>query len=536
MHYGYLIIANEPFKLLTGALAFVILWVYYKKYYKEIKRCYKNRNIFRFFENHPDIFIISLILLIFWPYFRINVFFISFYIIFKILWGYFIKFKIVDFLNDYPYLFLIFTFIIVIIIGSYLLTLPIMSKSGHINFIDALFTATSATCVTGLIVVDTAIFFTFWGKLLIIILIQIGGLGFMTISTFLLLALGRKLSIKDIGLLSEIYNIENLRGIYFIFKKIILYTFFFESLGAIVLYIRSFSYSQIHDKIFFAIFHSVSAFCNAGFALQSDSLVSFGTDVVVNITIMFLIITGGIGFTVIGNLFDFSLNKNRISEHSKLVLITTAILIAIGSILFFFTEFDSSLKDLEFGDKIMASIFQSVTLRTAGFNTVDFSLLSPLIKFIMLFFMFIGGGSSSTAGGIKITTVVVIVLYVFSILRNRMNVTIFKKEINKAIIDKSIAILVLSLFIIFISFSGLLFFEDISNLKFEDLLFETFSAFGTVGLSCGITPYLNTIGKVIIILLMFIGRVGPLSFAFVIRKKNSREFNISYPTANILIG
>lgn len=434
-----------------------------------------------------------------------------------------------------------YAFLGIILLGTILLTLPAATQDGEgASFLTALFTATSATCVTGLIVVDTGTFFSTFGQIVIVGLIQIGGLGIMTLSTSLALIFGRRFGIREQATLQDMFDIPDAHTL----KKIIIYvlklTFWVELAGAIILYFKfSDQYQTFYRTLFSAIFHSVSAFCNAGFSLFPDSLVRFQTDWILNFTIAGLIIIGGIGFTVVANVVDPQNFKHslryffhHLTLHTKIVLIATFLLICGGTIIIFFFEFDNALLELPVRYKLLAAFFQSVTLRTAGFNTIDFSYLRNITIFMMLIWMFIGAAPGSTGGGIKVSTFGVTALTLKTILSGRREVEAFQRMIPQNFVYKSIAIIMISILLLSFGF-GLLTVSE--NRDFASLVFESTSAFGTVGLSLGITSQLSHYGQIIIIFLMYVGRIGPLTLAYAIGEKNQR-LNVKYPNGRIMVG
>ena len=434
---------------------------------------------------------------------------------------------------------LLISFFCVIVIGAILLMMPAATVDEHgANVIDAFFTATSATCVTGLIVQDTGSFFSHFGQTVILILIQIGGLGIMTLSTLYAIIIGRRL---------DLHEEENIRGIldqssstqmYKLIIQIIKITLVFEFAGFVLLYLRWMPSMGSPEALRHSLFHSVSAFCNAGFSLNSANLVGYVHDSYVNIVIMFLIVFGGFGFVVlddlvknIRNLNPFSSRYSRLSVHTRLVLTTSSFLIIIGTLFVFFFEFDNTLLDLSTMDKLIASVFQSVTCRTTGFNTIDTGALRDITLYICMILMFIGASPSSTGGGIKTTTFAVLILAVRSMLTSREKVEIYSRTIPHQIVYKSIAIVLFSSSF-FVIFSILLLATQKGG--FIDILFETVSALGTVGFSTGVTGTLNTFGKAVITVLMYVGRVGPLTVALAIGE--AKRVNIEYPTTRIAVG
>ncbi|WP_434813800.1 TrkH family potassium uptake protein [Bacillus halotolerans] len=422
-------------------------------------------------------------------------------------------------------------FFLTIIIGSLLLKLPI-STAKPLSWIDALFTAASATTVTGLAVVDTGTEFTVFGQTVIMGLIQVGGLGFMTFAVLIVMILGKKIGLKERMLVREALNQPTIGGVIGLVKVLFLFSISIELIAALILSIRLVPQYGWASGLFASVFHAISAFNNAGFSLWPDNLMSYVGDPAVNLVITFLFITGGIGFTV---LFDILKNRRfkAFSLHTKLMLAGTFILNIAATLIIFILEYSNpgTLGSLHLPDKLWASYFQAVTPRTAGFNSVDFgSMREGTIVFVLLL-MFIGAGSASTASGIKLTTFLVILMSVIAYLRGHKETVIFRRTIKYPIIIKALAVSVISLFIVFIGIFALTITEQAS---FIQVVFETFSAFGTVGLTMGLTPELTTAGKCIIIALMFIGRIGPLTFVFSFAK--TEKSNIRYPDGEVFTG
>ncbi|KUO68733.1 MAG: ATP synthase subunit J [Clostridia bacterium BRH_c25] len=436
---------------------------------------------------------------------------------------------------------IVIVFAAIIIMGSILLNLPVSSKDGQsIGFINALFTATSAVCVTGLVVVDTYTHWTVFGQIVILLLIQIGGLGFMTLATLFSLALGRRISFKERLLIAESLNQFSPQGMVKLIKDIMLGTLIFEGLGAIILSIRFAGQFGIRNGIFKGIFHSVSAFCNAGFDLmgekgQFSSLTAYAEDPVVSLTVITLVIIGGLGFAVWEDVYK-TRNFSELRLHTKLVLTVTSILLISGFIFFLTMEYSNvkTLQPLSFKGKILASMFQSVTPRTAGFNTLPTGDLTNASKLMTMVLMFIGGSPGSTAGGIKTSTAGVLLFSVISVLRGCNDVNMFRKRLETEVVFRAMAIVILSLIVIIgttivLSISG--------QAALLEYLFESISAFGTVGLSLGVTTTLGSVGKAALIITMFLGRVGVLTMgmAITVRMQKS-EVKLKYPEAKVLVG
>ncbi|WP_250278673.1 TrkH family potassium uptake protein [[Clostridium] colinum] len=464
------------------------------------------------------------------------------------------NFKLKGFFRFGPSHIIVFSFFIVMIIGAMLLSLPIASKNGEsISFIDAMFTATSAVCVTGLVVVNTFNYWTLFGKIVILILIQIGGLGFMSLFTIILVVLGKKITLRGRILIQESFNLSTFKGMVMFLKKIIKVTFLIEGIGALILSIKFIPEYGFIKGIFKGIFHSISAFCNAGFDILGDnSLVPYKTDYVINITIMLLIILGGLGFTVlldIGKWIKYKIAKLKkksvelfvMSVHSKITITMTVILIILGAILTFVIEYNNpkTLLNIRIDEKILASTFQSVTLRTAGFDAIGQVDLNYGSKFLAIILMAIGGSPGGTAGGIKTVTIGVMVLAVISVIKGKDCITAFKKTISISTMQKALSIIMMMMTLIFIATIILTITEKGIGTKFEfiDILYEVVSALGTVGLSTGVTSSLSFIGKIVIILCMFIGRLGPITIilALSFRKPNKKNV-IHYPEEKIIVG
>ncbi len=431
---------------------------------------------------------------------------------------------------------LVSSFIIIISIGTFFLSLPVaVMPAERISVLTALFTATSAVSVTGLSVVDVSKTFSPFGKAVILILIQLGGLGIMTFSSILMMAIGKKITYHERKILKEDVNWENTGDVLKFIRKLIRIVVSIELVGVVFLTIGFLKEMPLKRAFYFGVFHSVSAFCNAGFSLFSDSLVGFKGNYLINLTISLLIIFGGIGFSVINSSLSFFKTKVvRFNLTSKLAIIISVFLTIFGMIAFFLMEHGNAetIGALKFHEKVLASFFQSVTTRTAGFNTVAVEKLEPATVFIFLLLMFIGASPGSTGGGIKTTTFGVIIFYVVAIIRGNKDVEVTNRRITWEILNRAVAILVISF--AYISLIILLILMT-SNLDFEKVIFEVVSAFGTVGLSMGITSSLNTFSRILIIVTMLIGRVGPLTFALAFGEKLKVK-SYRYPKENILVG
>lgn len=427
-------------------------------------------------------------------------------------------------------------FLGIILIGAFLLTLPISSSSGDpTDFFTCLFTSTSAVCVTGLVVVDTGTHWSLFGQGIIISLIQIGGLGFMTIATMFLILSGKKIGLKDRVLIKESLGQYDMKGMVALARKIIVIAFSIEIVGAFLLFVAFVNKYGYSTGLWYAIFHSISAFCNAGFDIFGNyqSITSFQGNIIVNFTIMILIVLGGIGFTVIDDLIKNHKNFQRTSIHTKIVVYITIFLIISGAILFFILEYNnlSTIGNMNFWQKLMASLFQSVTARTAGFNSIDQMSLHESSKFLTTILMFIGASPASTGGGIKTTVLAVGILSTIAFVKNS-KVHALGRQINYETINKAMAIILIAFFVVTLA----TFVISIENPEIEliNILYEVNSAFGTVGLGIGITSNLTLLSKWILVILMFLGRVGTLTIVLAISRKE-KITNITYPDGKILL-
>lgn len=439
--------------------------------------------------------------------------------------------------RNHPAKVVLVSFAFIILLGSTFLSLPIASSDGEsIGLIDAAFTATSATCVTGLIVLNTGTAFSLFGKIIIFLLLQIGGLGIMTFSTAMIMIFGKQLSLGRQSLLQGVLGESNQASMVYLIKSILLTTFSFEILGAIFLFFKFRTIlPDIQSAIGYSIFHSVSAFCNAGFCLYSDSFTQFQNNLLVNIVMITLIICGGIGFGVLLDIKNniFKRKQNRaFSLHSKIVISSTIFLIVVGAILIFLFEYKNQFQNLPLKNGLMASVFQSVTTRTAGFNTMNIGKIGYATSLLMMVLMFIGASPGSTGGGIKTTSFAVLILSVWSIIKGREEVEVCNRTISPKVTKKVMSLIAIALTILIALILVLCLSE---KFPFEKIIFEAFSAFGTVGLSMGLTPNLTAIGRIAIILLMYFGRVGPLTIAFALGEKKIKTY-YHYPEEDIAIG
>ncbi len=439
-------------------------------------------------------------------------------------------------LNQVQYIALGFFFII--LAGSLILTLPIASQSGEWTpFLDSMFTATSATCVTGLVVYDTFTHWNVFGQLVILLLIQIGGLGFITVGVGFSMAFRRRIGLRQRDLLKESINAMEIGGIVKLSRKIFIGTALCEGVGALLLATRFIPEFGLVKGIYYSIFHAISAFCNAGFDLMGGqqpyaSFTAYATDPVVNITLMLLIIVGGLGFVVWSDVVSKRFRWKNYSLHTKMVISVTLLLIFGGALFLFLFEQGGTISGMSTGDQILASLFGSVTARTAGFNTVDTGALQPESKLLTIALMFIGGSPGSTAGGVKTTTIAVILIYVVSNLRGESGCNVFHRRIGDEVIKRASMVFCLNLFLGLTSVTLIL---ATSNLHMSDVLFEVYSAISTVGMTTGITRDLNVVGRIVIIILMYCGRIGSMTFALSLVAKPEAK-GLSLPEEKITIG
>lgn len=430
-------------------------------------------------------------------------------------------------------------FLTLILIGSLLLSLPIASNDGgRVSFIDAVFTATSASCVTGLVVFDTYTQWSLFGLIVILVLIQIGGLGFMTIITMFSLFLRRKIGLTERTLMRESINTMYVGGIVRLTKRILIGTLIFEGAGFLLLSFRFVPQFGWGDGLFSALFHSVSAFCNAGFDIlgrfsQYGSLVPYYDDPLVILTISALIIIGGIGFYVWDDLCDNRFNFKRYRLHTKVVLTTTVILLVVPAVLFLLFENGHLFKDMDATGKALAALFSSVTPRTAGFNSVDTAALTPASKLLTEILMFIGGSPGSTAGGVKTTTLAIILVSVISSVRNTSDEVMFGRRLDEGAFKRASAVVVVNAALIFAACLVIGAFQP--ELSLTDIVFEAFSAIGTVGMSTGVTRALGGVARITVALLMYCGRVGSLSFALIFTESRWMP-SVRQPVERVNIG
>ena len=439
---------------------------------------------------------------------------------------------------------ILLSFLMAILVGSLLLSLPISTQTGSsVSYVDALFTATTATCVTGLVTLPTVTTWSIFGQIVILILIQIGGLGIITVLSGIAVAINRKMKLKDSRLVSDAFNISSLEGISNFVRRVLIGTLIVEGVGAL-LYMTVFVPQFGLKGIWISIFTSVSAFCNAGIdIIAENSLCSYATNPIINIVTALLIILGGLGYIVWWDVLrvikDFKIQKfkcfKRLTLHSKIVLSVSAILIFGGAILIFVFEYSNpqTIGNMSLLDKIQVSLFQSVTTRTAGFATIPQENLTDTSAIISLLLMFRGGSPVGTAGGVKTVTVAVLIFTTYALITNKNEVDVFNRSLSKQIVRKAVAVTVMSFSIMFISTVLL---SAVTNASVLDILYETVSATATVGLTRNLTPFLNLWGKLIIVFTMYLGRIGPISLAIAFAYSKESSNGIKNPTEEISVG
>lgn len=432
-------------------------------------------------------------------------------------------------------------YIITIFIGTILLWLPFSKNPGqHTSFIDALFTATSATCVTGLIPFDTLTHWSKAGQIIILSLIQIGGLGFMTIISLFMMIFRRKIGFYNKTVLMQSAGSYNVFEVTRLIKRIIVGTILFEGLGAFILTKQFEKIMPLDDAIYYGIFHSISAFCNAGFDVfgpNASSLTGFNNNWIVLSTIMGLIVIGGLGFIVWSDLIDSKFNFKKLQLHSKVVLVYNSLFILIPTILYFVFEFtgfgqSGNFVNYSFDKKILNSMFLSISPRTAGFNSVDLTMLTSGGKLLTIFLMFVGGNPGSTAGGIKVTTFIVIVANLIACSKKNSRVVLFKREVSSDLIKQSSSLFLAYLMMVFIATLSI---SMVDSFTLEEILFEVVSAIGTVGLSLGVSGSCSIFTKVVLIILMYAGRLGALTLFSIFTGQKSKE-NLLEPKGRMLVG
>jgi trk system potassium uptake protein TrkH len=443
-----------------------------------------------------------------------------------------------------PAILILLSYVAAITLGTILLILPISSVEGKLSLIDSIFTATSGICVTGLVVVPTGTHFTLFGKLVILGLIQLGGLGIMTFSTLMFLSVGFRISSSHRWVIQESFTHTPTPDLFSLLKSIFIFTFLVELVGAIIFFFHWHKDFPGTQGIFYSLFHSISAFCNAGFSLFDQSFLQYRGDAVINLTLAFLIILGGIGFFVIYEIYDYLRRKPqrfRLSIHSKMVFLTTIFLVILGMVLIYSVEYNNDLLNFPSPQKFFMSFFQSITARTAGFNTVDLNLFHNAILFMLIIFMFVGASPGSCGGGVKTTTFAVLISLMWNRLMGRESVNVFRRTIPQELVRKVVAIFIIAVsFITLITFL-LLITQPEGNITpasegfFLKYLFEAVSAFGTVGLSLGVTSQLNIWGKLLLIITMYVGRVGLLTVAYgIAREKKFGPYQ--FAEENVMVG
>ena len=439
---------------------------------------------------------------------------------------------------------IVLSFAGLIILGTLILILPFSTVKHGIKAIDALFTATSATCVTGLIVLDTGKDFSLIGQLTILALIQLGGLGIMSFSTFFTVLLKKRISFREKMMIEGVFTPEPWENFLTLLKTVLLFTLGAEFIGALLLFPSFYGKLGFYKGLYASIFHSISAFCNAGFSLFNTSMAEYSGDIMVNLVMPLLIVLGGMGFVIVAEVYTYLIRRKegkpfRFSLHTKITLSVMISLILLGAVVFWLLERNHSLRLIGARKSLLVTIFQAITPRTAGFNTIDMRLLSaPCLLFLMML-MFIGASPGSTGGGIKTTTLGVLISLLISKLRNQKNINLYNRTLSKDMVDRAVAIVIVSIFLITIFALALSIVEQGNGnhnpFSLSQLLFETFSAYGTVGLSLGITPMLSPVGKILIFAIMFIGRLGPLTL-FIAMGWGEPKTYYSYPQENVMLG
>ena len=459
--------------------------------------------------------------------------------------------RFVGALQSDPAKVMVLSFAGIILLGGVLLTFPRATTDGAgAGVVDALFTSTSATCVTGLATLNTVAdqfadlarqSFSPFGQVVILMLAQIGGLGIMTISAATVVLAGGRLGLRRAGMMQSLLDEESTATLRAAVSQILVMTFTIETIGAILLFFR-FNGPDVDGgtALWQAVFTSISAFCNAGFSVFGDSLATYVGDTYLNVVVSGLIIAGGLGFTTIVVLAARRTWRGgpggawrRIPLHTRLVVVTSLTLIVLGMVTWFYFEYEHSLAGLSVHDKVVASFFQSVSLRTAGFNTVDIGEISRVTLIISCVLMFIGASPGSTGGGVKTTTVAVLLMSIRASIRSQANIEVGRRSISPAVVNRAVSIVVIALLVLILGLVLLLVTQP--ELPFEQLLFEVVSALGTVGLSMGATPHLDDVGKIIVIVIMFIGRVGPLTIALAVGRRQAAG-RIRYPEGRVVVG
>lgn len=456
--------------------------------------------------------------------------------------------KVVGRVSRYPARALALWYLLLIVCGGLLLSHPISAAdpARPISAVDAVFTATSASCVTGLAVRSTGNDFSFLGQLVILLLIQLGGIGIITIATYVTLSWRGRETLRTRATMVETLGATGTENVRVLLREVLLITFLFEAAGALILLIRFAFEMPFPLALWYAVFHSISAFCNAGFGLRDDSLTAYQSDPVINLTIMALIIAGGIGYPVMRDLYrnwksSHGLTWRRLQLNTKLVLVGTGLLILLGTIAIGFLEWKSSLHDKPLGTRVLIALFHSVSARTAGFNTINLQEFTNATLFVLVLLMYVGAAPGSAGGGFKISTFMVLALHAWSKLRGKLRVRVFRRTIPGNVVSQATATVLLFAFIGTVGLCLLLVAEEAdaphveAQGEFLWALFEIVSAQATVGLSIGFTGLLSAMGKILIIALMFIGRIGPVSLVAILTLGERREL-LKYPDEPVLIG
>ena len=433
----------------------------------------------------------------------------------------------------------LFSFAGWILLGALVLMLPVSALPGRsLAFIDALFMSTSATCVTGLATISLVDDLSVFGQMALLVLLQVGGLGIMTLSSSLAVIMGKNLQMREQVIMQDVLDTSSSEELLDLVVNVIRYTFAIEFIGAIILTIGFYQEGfEIGQSIYYGFYHAISAFCNAGFALWNNNLEDFKFIPIIHFTIAFLIIFGGIGFSVmkdITEMFKLKRSYKSLSVHTKIVLTTNTLLLMIGTTYFFFGEFLHAFQDYSLWEKFQVAFFQSTTARTAGFQTINMLAMQPHCIYMMILLMFIGASPGSTGGGVKTTTFAILLQSVTATLKGKQDVEFFERTIPAATVVKAIAIFIICLIVV--STGVLVMVRVEPDKSFLSLLFEVVSGFGTVGLSMGITPFLTSIGKLCIISMMYLGRVGPLTLVLAVGSRVVLPTNIEYPEGKVLIG
>ncbi|MCR8844600.1 TrkH family potassium uptake protein [Paenibacillus sp. SC116] len=429
---------------------------------------------------------------------------------------------------------LLFGFIALIGLGTILLKLPIAVHEGlHITWIDAFFTATSAICVTGLTVVDTGATFTVFGETIIMLLVQLGGIGFMTVAMLVYLMLGKRISLRERLILQETMNAGSMEGIVRIIRRTIIFVFVIQTVAALILALHWMPEMSAGQALYYGVFHSVSLFNNGGFDLFGNSFQNYADDLLFNLIAFILVISGSLGFIVLAELYDYP-RLRKLSLHSKVVLSVTGILIAVGAIFILLFEWSNphTLKNMSLEGKLYSTMFQSISTRSSGTTTVDITNMNQVTQFFMIILMFIGGSPGSAGGGIKTTTFAILIAAVWAMMRGREDVVLFRNRLSKDLILKTLTIIFLAIFMV-LSVAMLLAITE--DQPFLAILFDTTSAVATVGLSMGVTEQMSEFGKIVLCFAMFIGRLGPMTLAYALGTRREQSL-YRYPEGKIMIG